>query len=202
MYFVFESDVIGHRNGYIQAKLSRSPSYDPLAPNVYLKWDKAEVLTPIEPPLPSFRFEIRKKVVHPDNYFTGASLELYSGKLLAIMQGMGVRYETFDADIYERGSDVRVLEDYLVFRLMETFSLVDPDQTVEEGNIIVRKMALRSALEKEPPPIFLDENYRHLTFVNSDLRKLIEEQNITGCSFKTIDQYVSETWPTFPLRQT
>ena len=198
MYFVFHSDLRSYKNGSVLAKLLMSSLCDPLAPNVYLKWDRAEHLVPIEPPRPSFRFEVRKKVAHPDNYWNGASRELYSERLLAIMQDTGVRYETFDAEICERNSDVRVLEDYRVFRLIETFPLVDPEQTVEEGNIIIRKMALRSEFAVEPPPIFLDENYRYLTFVNSDLRKLIEERNITGCSFRTIDQYVAETWPTFP----
>ena len=191
MYFVFDSKLSSYRNSYIQAKLLLSASSDTLAPNVYMKWRDAKPMIPIEKPLPFFRFEVRKNVVHPDNYWTGSSRDLYSGKLLAFLEQVGVRYETFDTEIYESKSNVRVLEDYRVFRLMNTFSLIDPDQVEITDNFIIKKMAVRESLEQEPPAMFRDENYRQVVFVSSDLREQMESQGITGCLFRTLEQFVA-----------
>ena len=190
MHFVFDSNLLSYRNSYIQAKLLLSPASDPLAPNVYIKWDKAKPLMPIEEPLPSFQFEVRKNVAHPDNYWSGSAREPFSGKLLALLQKADVRFETFETEILERGTCKKVLEDYRVFRLLETFSLIDPEQVEITDNFIIKRMAFRTILNHEPPAMFRDENYRQFVFVSNELKKLMQDQNITGCRFRTLEERV------------
>ena len=76
---------------------------------------------------------------------------------------------------------------------METFSLLDPDKTVIGDSYSVLNMAFRDVLEVRPPAMFRDENHRYLTFVSSDLREQMESQGITGCLFRTLDEYIQDS---------
>lgn len=152
-----------------------------------MQWHLAQPLVALAGTLPPFQFEV-KKVPHPDSYWTGASLALYSGRLITFLSGLGISYETFDAEIRERKSSARVLEDYRVFRLLETYSLID----VDRSDMITRPYSLfiDEQAEKDATPMFMDENFRYLVFVSEEIKRSLEEHKFTGLRFLTLKQYL------------
>jgi hypothetical protein len=190
MYFIFDAKLLSYKGSNVQAKL-----LNPLDWETGLKWryGNSTPLQLLSDDLPVFRFEVKQHGPQPDNYWTGAGVDLFSERLIRLLDQSAVQYQSFITEIQERSTTRRVLDSYKVFRPLEVFPLINLHQSIiSDDGARIKKLVLDQEIQQEGPIMFLDSNFRELLFVRDDLKLKIEQQTITGCRFRTIDEYVHE----------
>ncbi len=199
MLNTFQSAITGYRNGYIQAKLLTT--YEEFDRYASAKWSLDRPLKSLQRQMPVFKFEVRGDVPHPDNYWTGTQLDLYSGRLLALLESFGgFRFETFPAEIYERKSARRVLEDYRVFRLLETYPVISLEASIvlkEDNRTRIEKLVIDEKAADCAPPLCADESFKQYVFINDALKNALEKQGISGCQIKSLEESVNRLKSTY-----
>jgi hypothetical protein len=173
MYSTFRTAWISFRNRDLMANFEGSiPEYPP-------DWWGAK---PIQKRLPHLRFTYNHKAPLLDNINTG-HLELYSARLIDIFASAGVLFETFPATIIDRRTGAVLSETHRLFHLLEMHPGLDRKKT------FVNKPVISAKRMQVPLPLFRDQEFKHFVLIHRDLRAILEEQNITGCAYKPVEDY-------------
>ena len=187
MYVVFESALLSWRGGDVNAKLQ-----NPLSLNMAVKW-----WNEIPPPrlagtFPTFEFEVKRPTTHPENYWTGADVDLYHQRLIDVIASFGVQYELFPAVIRDRKTKQPTLTDYHVFRLLEVAPIIDYERSkILESTSNRRYRVPVENLPANLPLLCRDTHYGGLVFVHLKVQAAIEDAAIIGCRFLSLDDYVA-----------
>ena len=125
MYFVFRHAIRSFRNQTIQAKIQKT------IPEIQPHWWDCK---PLSTPLSSITFAINRNWPLPDNFFTGNLLDLYSSRMIALLNEAGVKFETFSTEIIDSKTEAVLPVSYEIFHLLESFSGVDWEKsTINSG---------------------------------------------------------------------
>src|SRR6266566_168609 len=97
MYFIFEPLWRSWRNQVMQAKLRTAlPPLDEFDPSAH--WWQAR---PLQHQLPPLTFAVNKRAPLLDNYLTNCIFDLYSAKLIRVLDNLGIQFETFPATLID-----------------------------------------------------------------------------------------------------
>lgn len=140
-----------------------------------------------------FHFSIKEGAQLPDNYWTGSYLyPLYSQKLISIFRDTGVIFDLFSTKMFLSNSGSIIELGYQVFRLNEITDCLD--KTKSEYKIwFIGNRQMKSLIKPVFTHEFLNSNKmltriagdERLIVIHSDLRKILDEEKIIGCDFKT-----------------
>lgn len=189
MFHLFESEILSYRNAFIQATLIDPDFWRNLGKAG--KWDVVLPLEELQGTLPMFHFQVRGGVAHPDNYFTGANLDLYSTRLVEVMRDhTDFRFELFPAELLVKDTGVCLESEFFVFRLLQTFPLLDAQRCTLRRYALIEAQ-INEKTQDDAPALFRDETFPHLVFIRNDLKERIEKLDMKGCQFKTLDDYLA-----------
>lgn len=127
-----------------------------------------------------------------DNLFTGTILELYSDRLVKMLEEAGIRFEIFPARVVEASTGKKVKVNYRIFHLLEKYPALDKklsDIDDETGDI--RKLVISKKYLRLKKPLFRIEGAEDIVLIHRELKDLLESQNITGCEYTLVDEYRS-----------
>jgi hypothetical protein len=133
------------------------------------------------PHLPSLTFSVPEKAVMLDNFVTGTSVELYSDKLVSILQQYDLHFDIKEAEILVRETMERSTHQYYVFRLLDTFNALDK----EKSNMSPKKrryVASKELLDSKKLMV-RDSWFLSKVVVHAQLKEHLERENISGCEY-------------------
>jgi hypothetical protein len=191
VYWIYRTKVSQWRNQYIQAKL-----VDPDPKTLCDLYGDAGFQNPRQhEPYGvdlSLTFQVNSKHPHPDNYFQGAGFELYSKRLVELMQAFNVKSEIFPATLVDSKGIVQSDLEYYVFHPLE--GIIDAMDAEQSGWTGDRKSGVSQLVLDEARfehrPIFLCK-YIHLNLMRDDVKQEIQQQGITGFSFLAPERFRS-----------
>ena len=141
----------------------------------------------------TFPFEVMPKVPHPDNYYvdTGRHFSLYSDRLINIIRKFNIEFDTFSVNMVDKKNKDTILADkrYKLCRFYKKLPIVHHSRGDNYPHTLQMVIEDKVA-ESAPALVVLSSN--SLIFVREDLKSAIEEEEITGCHFCTVDQYVED----------
>jgi hypothetical protein len=178
MYFVFKHEIKSWRNYIIMAEIvGNLPSYQP-------HWWYCE---PVTPPLPRVQFAISGKAPLPDNLPSGTEFELYSPRLMNLMDEGGVRFERFSTVMLDRKTKVELPVQYKIFHLLECYPALDREQSVrlQYG---WQKIVLTEDCYRANRLLFRVEEARGIVLIHEDLKACLEDAGITGCTYRPLER--------------
>jgi hypothetical protein len=166
MHYTLTSNILTWNNMLLQARLLQEmPNYTP-------HWWFAQ---PIHPPLPQLYFEVDASGPFPDNYWTGGIIEIYSNRLVTILQAANVRFESFPVILVDKNTREPVNDEYQAFHLLDMQPLSKIRAKDHQGRVV--SIAV-------PSLMFRLEKYIDRVVIHEDLQKVLENKHITGFEFK------------------
>jgi hypothetical protein len=186
MYSVFQSTFLSWRNHTLWAEIQGGrphfPEYKP-------DWWAAQ---PLEMPLPHFTFMINEKAPKPDNYNTGTEFDLYSPRLVNIFREVGIRFETFPAQIIDRKTKKPLDVEYEIFHLLEMAKGIDVEKSDFdiESPYDICHLVMADESFYLGKPLFRDRKFTQLVLIHEQLKQQLEEAGITGCAYTPVGEYV------------
>lgn len=182
MYFVFESELRSWKNGILQAVLEGPlPKFEP-------HWWLAQ---PFSDPVPPLTFLVSSKSPKPDNLFTGTlSIELYTSRLVKLLEEAGVKYETFPAKIIDRKTKSELPIHYKAFHLLEIYPALDEEKSViNYQNYTIEKLVLKDKITLISRPLFRIKEHCGIVLIHKKLKETLEKAQITGCVFTPVESF-------------
>ena len=125
-------------------------------------------------------------------------MALYSARLIDVLRNLGVRHEAYPVVMRHRKTGEAVLKDrgYQVVRLLEEYPVVNDELSHLGPTYRVEKLVLKDHAQlEETPVLFKDTNFSFLTFAQTKLKQVCEDEAISGCSFTTVDSFLSQQLP-------
>ena len=184
MYYFFKAELVYWKDELVEALVLDEP------PREYTrKWWYGENLS-----LGSyeFSFSIDDQAPLLDNYRTADIFDLYSEKLISILSRANVKYELFPAKIISKINGEILNLDYKVFRLTEINDCLDENRSTFKVLPSGKRKGEFKALQQ---PSFTDTflksgklltriaGYEKVVIIHEDLKRIIEDENISGCKF-------------------
>ncbi|XSG73485.1 hypothetical protein ACP8Y2_14965 [Herpetosiphon llansteffanensis] len=183
MYTIFKTDMLEYRRKTLTAECLNLPSSD-----IHRAWQYATPLVPLHYP------EVLEFVVHsvpnqPDTYWNASGFLLIHQRLASLFNAFGTPHEAYPVLLRDKRTKYVLpqSEQYLVYRILETASIIDPK--CEEEDDRDTPLRLNPALPSPVPPVCLDTIYRYLIFMHDDVRIMMEDHGINGGKFLTVDEY-------------
>lgn len=181
MYTIFDT-ILGR---YHRKKMDAICLNDPPL-EIHRAWKGDTPLVPWNHPW-VFEFEVNASSKYPDSYWNASGFLLIHQRLAAVLNAFGTPHEVFSVVFRDRRTK-QVLphgDDYQVYRILATAPLLEKQGTADRDT----PLQLNPFPQTPIPPVFLDEEFRHILFVHQDVRTAIEAQGITGVEFFTVDAY-------------
>lgn len=179
MYSLFRAKALEWNNALVQAVIQQRPDYRPY-------WWGGE---PIQPPVPEFTFEIDPSYPAPDNYWTGTEFDLYSPRLIDLLQASGISFETFPAKFIDSRTGEATSLPHRVFHLLERWPAFNLEESRIELPEIVSFVILKQRLE-EPKLLFRAAELDSRVLIHDALKEKLINARITGCTFMPVESYV------------
>lgn len=191
MYYFFAPDLVYWRNDLVQALLESHISQENQNEWWYGKSLKDST---------QFRFSIRKNAPVLDNYLVNNIFDLYSESLIKILGASGARYEVFPAEFISRSDKKAIALSHKVFRLTEISDCLNEGES-EFETVSFGKRQVNTLIR----PVFTEEflhsskmltrikGFEKYVVIHSELKKIIEDNNITGCDFYLSNPNLSDT---------
>jgi len=148
---------------------------------------------------PSY-FEIFVKKGDPlvDNLNVSSSIDVYSSKLIELINSFGVEYELIDAILkYRKTKELIPNVKYKCFHLLEMKDVIDIESSnlkISDDGVVVERifeLVLNVTSLAEVPAMFRLSKAFNLVLVNAKLKDAIESMQLTGCKFTAVDKWVS-----------
>lgn len=180
IYYVFKPATWKSENIY--AKIKNVP------PKLKPHWWAG---SPMLSQLPPVSFVVKPEWDFPDNFLTETIFDLYSSKLIKILDNAKIGFEAFPASLVDEvGNDLRV--EYRIFHLLEKYSCLD--RKLSEINLEmleIKKIVLDKEFLSSKKLLFRVEELSHIVLVHQDLKDALERQGITGCEYTLLSEYRS-----------
>lgn len=193
MYYIFETEIFEWDKQSLRASIV---NYSKVHTYLQEQWWYGQK---IDTPIPKFVFEFNESAPTPDNYWTGTLFNLYSRKLIEIFINLRIQYEVFPAKIISRETKKPLMYDYGVFRLLEVDNVIDNEKSTFVTSMIggysinrLRKLILLKEFSNQVKLITRIRNYENITIVHEELKNILEENNITGCSYVPLYENMHE----------
>lgn len=170
MHVIFESKLLSWRGGDVNATLQ-----NPLAEEIRKHWVFEVPLRPLAGTLPPFEWTVKRPKIHPDNYWNAAGYALYHQRLIDVIAAFGVRYELFPAIVRDRQTHQPVVSNYHVFRLLETATIIDDEQSTLLENTTGRShLVPHTPVPQDLPPLCRDTTHFYLVFVHPTVQRAVD----------------------------
>jgi hypothetical protein len=196
MYWIYRTQIVEIKGEIVQAQL-----VDP-APRDLLHTYKA---FGFQDPMQNQPYGIDLELVfqvdpdHPkyDNYYQGAGFQLYSKRLITLMESCFVNAEIFPAKVVDKNHKELKEFDYYVFHSLEGIQpAMDELCSGWTGDHDIGIPILVLDYSKfEQRPIFIC-NHVYVPLMRDNLKILIEDAGITGFDFQPIDRFKSGSFST------
>lgn len=191
MYWIFLTDLIEWKNGLIIGKIINNPRKPLQKPD----WWSQDI---ISDPRPAFKFSINPEAPSVDNYPTGTIYDLYSKKLLSILAEEKIAFETFTTNLFDVKTGNQLETSHWVFRLLEMHDALDKKRTTFESKLVrgirgdwIRKLVLDHDFQKRKIQMTRIETKKDIVIIHDDLKNKLERNNISGCKYQPVDEYIS-----------
>ena len=148
-------------------------------------------------------YRVNPKHSHPDNYAESHGFDLYSARLIEVMQRFGVKFEAFPVTMVDAAGTVLPELQYFVFHALE--GRIDAmDQTKSEWQGDIRLGVSHLVLDDtkfEHRPLFTCAHV-NVPLMRDDLKQEINRLNISGFGFLSPEKYCSGRDGGYKLRIT
>jgi hypothetical protein len=139
-----------------------------------------------------FVFSIDEGAPELDNYLTDDIVDLYSEKLISILEASGSSFDVFPASIFSKRERKILNKPYKVFRLREISDCLDMSKSEfelfligEHHKEILRKPVFTQEFLQSGKLLTRIRGFEKYVVIHADLKKIIETNGITGCDFQT-----------------
>src|SRR5262245_17098522 len=174
-------------------------------------WDAVRV---VPRPATALMFFVDARAPMLDNYFTGMEFDLYSSRLVQLMQDAGVQFESLPAALLDRKTRQVLPAQYEVFHLLEKCDVIDEDKSdmgdlssvievtkldrIKDAERIrdifikglsVNRLVLKELSAKPESMLFRIERRENLVLIHDDLKTILEAAEITGCQYTRTDEF-------------
>ena len=148
-------------------------------------------------------YRVNPKHSHPDNYAESHAFDLYSARLVELMQSFGVKFEAFPVTMVDPKGNVLPELRYFVFHSLEgRIDAMDHEQSEWPGDIRIGIPRLALDYSKfEHRPLFTCA-YVEVPLMRDDLKQEINRLNISGFGFLAPEKYCSGREGGYKLRIT
>ena len=140
-------------------------------------------------------YKVRKNWLQPDNYAESYGFNLYSKRLVDLINEFGVKNETFPAKMVdEDGTGLKGLN-YFVFHSLEGVQNAMDEQKsgwTGDWHVGIPTLILDYNQFEHRPIILVDKIY--VPLMRDDLKKEIERREITGFGFLSPERYKSGSY--------
>lgn len=193
-YWVYRTKHYQYKNKLVRAELI-DPDPHSLSEDYVDKGFKSPLQS--EPYLIDLKpiFRVNKDWSHPDNYAGAYGFDLYSERLIGLMNELGVKNEKFPAKMVDnKGNKIKDLT-YFVFHSLEGIQdAMDEGKSKWTGDYKVGIPTLVLDYDKfvHRPIFVIDKLY--CTLMRDDLKKEIEKREITGFEFLSPEKYTSGSY--------
>jgi hypothetical protein len=137
-------------------------------------------------------FRVNSKHPHPDNYADSVGFQLYSERLIKLMQSFEVRAEVFPVNMVgPSGESIPHLKYYIFHSLEGVLPAMDEEQSQWTGDwhVGIPRLVLDTG-KFEHRPIFICNNI-YVPLMRDDLKQSIQKEKITGFDFLRPENYKS-----------
>jgi len=190
VYYILKTQMVRWQEINLQAEMKYELSLE-----WRMKYDWWDSI-PVKGLLPLLTFSIHADAPLVDNYYTGNELTLYSERLISIFQQAGVCYETFPVSIVNQKTGKEVSHHYKLFHLLEMEQAINVQESAIEESTLganqvpeIRRLVLTDEFIKQGKMLVRIKEFRSLTLIRKDLKQLLEEANIIGCSFVAVEDF-------------
>lgn len=193
MYWIYGGKSYVWRNQYVQAKLLSYQDWEAVKRQESGFGFKSIIQD--EPYGIDLRltYQVNPKHPHPDRYSETHSFELYSERLVNIMNDFGVKFESFPVIMVDKAGQVLSDLRYHVFHSLEgILDAMDEKASDWQGdniNIGIPRLVLDYGKFEHRPLFVCDKAY--LPLMRDDLKQEIRRQNITGFNFLALEKFHS-----------
>ncbi len=184
-YWLYQKNILARRNRPIQARL-----LDPPPDALRTRYAENGFRDPMQPEPYGvdlhFTYRVNPRDSHPDNYFESSGFNLYSERLVGMLDSFGVRAESFPVKLVDKdGSQLSGLK-YRIYHLLEVFiDALDREASGwsdEAGGGVARLVLDWGAFE--PRPLFTCRGV-YVNLMRDDVRQAIRDAGLTG--FRWLD---------------
>ncbi len=187
MYFVFRAELKSWHN---KTLLARS---EPLLRDCEPHWWLAEPLT--KKPQ-RFKFLIDGSGPKFDNYNCGSGIDMYSQRMLDILEQHGVNSESIPSDVFDLKSRVQLDLNYSAFHLLEKHESIDLKNSelvfdTEDAEFIIeiKKLELKQEILDMQRPLLRIAEFYCFVLIHQSLKSSLETSGITGCQFIPVNEF-------------
>jgi hypothetical protein len=142
---------------------------------------------PLNVSIPDITFAISKNAPLLDNYKTGWDIELYSERMINIIESFGVSFEIFPANIVDYKTGEKINATYKIFHLLEIYKCADLKRS-KDGHIILSEECINRGRY-----LFRLGEAPQLVLIHKDLQDALESNQITGCEYNPLSEYQNTT---------
>ena len=187
MYF-FQSLLAVKGKRTIQAKITTKP---PITNPHW--WEGKPIST-----MPVMKFVLGSGLPSFDNLFTGTIFDIYSSRSIKMLQDYDINFETFDVNVISGTQQTKVENEYKIFHLLENHPGLDLNVSDIDAREI-RKLVLTKECQQLRRPLFRLSERISLVLIHSDLKNVLEENNISGCQYISINDFQVRRSPYSPM---
>lgn len=160
----------------------------PHFPDYQPHWWDAQPLTN---PIPVLTFAVAKKRSMPDNLSTASSIfDLYSVKLIRVLEEVGINFETFPAILIDQKTKEELSIQYRIFHLLEIYPAIDKllsNMDEQQGNI--NKIVLTKETFELEKLFFRVKESPNIVLIHQRLKNRFDEEKITGCLYTPVEEF-------------
>jgi hypothetical protein len=106
-----------------------------------------------------------------------------------------VQFETFPATLIDRKTKTPLAVDYAVFHLLEVHPALDMHYDTIDSSEIERAELNPAKYQPHMRPFFRDEEFANIVLIHTSLKEHFDELGITGCSYRTLEEYNDSRLP-------
>ena len=147
--------------------------------------------------IPEIKYDLSVKNVNnlPDVLWTGNNTEVYSARMLAILDSFDIRYEVFKTIFTDSRTSEKLDIPYVSFRLLEVEDAIDYDQSVIGEKVIggfaipvIKRLVIKKGICKH---FFRLKDFENLQIISDPLKKELDANKITGLGYTREDNFQS-----------
>jgi len=148
---------------------------------------------PLSMPVPKLSFAIQELGPFPDNYWNSTLFDLYSPRLITILKHAGIANELFPVEMVGKNTGKVLSVGYQVFRLLEVIDALDRAKSVfryetRHGRSVeyLEKPVYKEEFLDLKKPLLRIQGFASIVIIHANLKSLLEEEGITGCSYSPL----------------
>lgn len=187
MYFVLRPKLQSWRNKNLIA------SSEPLLAACKPHWWLAQPL--VQKPN-AFKFYIDGKAPIFDNYNCGSGIDMYSHRLVDVIDAFDIKYEAFPSTVSDKKTGKVLDLDYFAFHLLEILPAIDRskselvyDEENPESIAAVKKMVLSEECIEQQRLLFRPAEFFAFVLIHEKLKSEFEAHSITGCQYTPLNEF-------------